>query len=117
MRMSDCSSEVGCSDLWVAIRQPHRVGVGPDITAQQRELVDASEAKSADTSTLAILWSTIGISALVVLVLGGIWLGVFTPTEGAGVGATLALVLALVRGMRRKEMIEAIISVDRKSVV
>src|SRR3546814_13723538 len=97
MRMSDCSSEVGCSDLWVAIRQPHRVGVGPDITAQQRELVEASEAKSADTSTLAILWSTIGISALVVLVLGGIWLGVFTPTEGAGVGATLALVLEIGR--------------------
>src|SRR3546814_4750258 len=37
------------------------------------------------------------------------------PTEGAGVGATLALVLALVRGMRRKEMIEAIISVGRTS--
>src|SRR3546814_4456718 len=38
--------------LWVAIRQPHRVGVGSGISAQQRERVEAREAKKADTSTL-----------------------------------------------------------------
>ena len=47
--------------------------------------------------------------------LGGIWLGAFTPTEGAGVGATLALILALLRGMRGKEMVEVILSVGKTS--
>jgi TRAP-type C4-dicarboxylate transport system permease large subunit len=51
----------------------------------------------------------------VALVLGGIWLGVFTPTEGAGVGATLALILALLRGMKPPEMMQAILSVGRTS--
>src|SRR3546814_4048717 len=31
--------------LWVAIRQPHRVGVGSDITAKHRKTVEASEAQ------------------------------------------------------------------------
>jgi TRAP-type C4-dicarboxylate transport system permease large subunit len=57
----------------------------------------------------------VGILALVILVLGGIWLGAFTPTEGAGVGATLALILAIARGMKMKEMLEAVISVGRTS--
>jgi C4-dicarboxylate transporter DctM subunit len=62
-----------------------------------------------------ILWSTVGILALVVIVLGGIWFGFFTPTEGAGVGATLALLLAIARGMRPREMLDAVVSVGRTS--
>ena len=50
---------------------------------------------------------------LIALVLGGIWLGFFTPTEGAGVGATFALILALLRGMKMYEMLAAILSVGR----
>jgi len=38
-----------------------------------------------------------GILGLFVLVIGGIYLGVFTATEAAGIGATGALVIALVR--------------------
>jgi TRAP-type C4-dicarboxylate transport system permease large subunit len=41
-----------------------------------------------------------GCLLLIGLVLGGIWFGVFTPTEGAGVGALLAFVLALAKGLR-----------------
>lgn len=37
-----------------------------------------------------------GIAALAVMVIGGIYLGVFTPTEAAGVGAFGAFVMALV---------------------
>jgi len=51
----------------------------------------------------------------VLLVLGGIWFGFFTPTEGAGVGATLALLLAIARGMKPREMVQAVISVGRTS--
>jgi C4-dicarboxylate transporter, DctM subunit len=100
--------------VWVAKTQPHRVGEGPNLPAAQAQarLVNQSAAQESLTT---ILWSTLGIIMLVVLVLGGIWLGAFTPTEGAGVGATLALLLALLRGMRGKEMFEVILSVGKTS--
>lgn len=100
--------------IWVAKTQPHRVGEGNHLPpAQQAERDLQAEHVEQDLST--ILWSTIGIICLVVLVLGGIWLGAFTPTEGAGVGATLALILAILRGMRPNEMLQAVISVGRTS--
>ncbi len=100
--------------VWVAKTQPHRVGEGPNLPVEQAAAREAN-AQQEEESLTTILWSTLGILALVVLVLGGIWLGAFTPTEGAGVGATLALLLALARGMRGKEMMEAIVSVGRTS--
>ncbi|MEO6408101.1 MAG: TRAP transporter large permease [Burkholderiaceae bacterium] len=100
--------------VWVAKTQPHRVGEGVDLPASQHA-ARLANADASDVPLRTILWSTVGILALVVLVLGGIWLGAFTPTEGAGVGATLALLLALARGMRGKEMVEAILSVGRTS--
>ncbi len=100
--------------LWVARTQPHRVGEGPNLPAAQARARDENEGAE-QASLTTILWSTLGILCLVVLVLGGIWLGAFTPTEGAGVGATLALLLALARGMRGKAMMEAIVSVGRTS--
>ncbi len=100
--------------LWVAKTQPHRVGEGHNLPqAQQQARAALDEAPVQDLRT--ILWSTVGILALVFIVLGGIWFGFFTPTEGAGVGATLALLLALVRGMKPHEMLQAIISVGRTS--
>ncbi len=117
--------------VWVARTQPHRVGEGrgaagalpPNMQlAQQPAAIEAlrrAQPLPVDLTTEAdlrkILISTFGIIALVVTVLGGIWFGFFTPTEGAGVGATLALILALTRGMRMKEMIQAVISVGRTS--
>ena len=47
--------------------------------------------------------------------LGGIWFGLFSPTEGAGVGALLGLILAIIKGMRYKEIIDSILSVGRTS--
>jgi len=100
--------------LWVAQTQPHRVGEGPNLPEVQRRAragLDAEPVQDLRT----ILWSTVGILALVVIVLGGIWFGFFTPTEGAGVGATLALLLAVARGMKPHEMFAAVISVGRTS--
>jgi len=59
--------------------------------------------------------STLLVLALVAATLGGIWLGFFTPTEGAGVGSALALLIALWKGMRAKELFEVILSVGRTS--
>jgi TRAP-type C4-dicarboxylate transport system permease large subunit len=62
------------------------------------------------------LWtSTLGIVLVVVTVLGGIWLGFFTPTEGAGAGAFIALVLGIVKGLRLREIIQCVLSVGRTS--
>jgi tripartite ATP-independent transporter DctM subunit len=62
------------------------------------------------------LWtSTLGIALVVVTVLGGIWLGFFTPTEGAGAGAFIALVLGIVKGLRLREIIQCVLSVGRTS--
>jgi len=62
-----------------------------------------------------VFWSTMAVLTLVFGTLGGIWFGLFTPTEGAGVGAALALVLAIAKGMRLKEMFEVVLSVGRTS--
>ena len=47
--------------------------------------------------------------------LGGIWFGVFTPTEGAGAGAFIGLVMAILKGMRLRGIIDSILSVGRTS--
>ena len=100
---------------WVAYRQPHRVGEGFKPAPMQTISADGQSVDVPEADMRTILWSTVGIVALIVIVLGGIWFGFFTPTEGAGVGATLALVLAISRGMRMKEMLEAVVSVGRTS--
>jgi tripartite ATP-independent transporter DctM subunit len=104
--------------LWVAKTQPHRVGEGLRGEAAARVEAAAPGPVTqmySEPALRTILWSTAGIIALVLLVLGGIWFGFFTPTEGAGVGATLALLLAIARGMKPREMVQAIISVGRTS--
>ena len=58
---------------------------------------------------------SIGVTSLIVAVLGGIWFGLFTPTEAAGIGALLALVLSLVKGMRIKGIAEAVWETGRTS--
>ncbi len=100
--------------IWVAKTDPARVGEGDNLPAAQQAARDAT-AQIEETDLRTILWSTLGILALVFLVLGGIWLGAFTPTEGAGVGATLALILALMRGMKPPEIMQVILSVGRTS--
>ncbi|MGI9484566.1 MAG: TRAP transporter large permease [Geminicoccaceae bacterium] len=50
----------------------------------------------------------LGILFLIMLVIGGIWGGLFTPTEAAGFGALGALLIGVIKGMRGKEIIEAI---------
>ncbi len=62
---------------------------------------------------MQLLGAVLGLFGIVASILGGIWLGLFTPTEGAGAGAALALGLAVLRGMRWREFAEAIFSVGR----
>ncbi len=68
-----------------------------------------------DAELRRTLISTALVLTLVATVLGGIWLGFFTPTEGAGVGAVVALIIALLKGMRTREIFDVVLSVGRTS--
>jgi len=108
--------------LGVAILRPEVVGAGrasaavapaaPENTAHPAP----SPADPLEAVDRFSLWtSTLGIVLVVVTVLGGIWLGFFTPTEGAGAGAFIALILGIVKGMRVREIIQCVLSVGRTS--
>jgi len=92
----------------MALFRPSWVGSGVDSRSQ--------ESSPDDQVTLAaFLTSIAGILAVIVAVLGGIWFGIFTPTEGAGAGAFIGLVLGVVKGMRYRGIIDSILSVGRTS--
>lgn len=57
----------------------------------------------------------VGVIALIIVVLGGIWFGAFTPTEAAGVGVLFAVVLALFKGVGLRELGDAVLEAGRIS--
>ncbi|MEL0012378.1 MAG: TRAP transporter large permease [Alphaproteobacteria bacterium] len=91
----------------MAVLKPQVVGggVAPVQAVEEEE----------EVSTTQFFISLSGIIAVIVAVLGGIWFGVFSPTEGAGAGAFIGLVLALLKGLRWRDFIDAILSVGRTS--
>ncbi len=89
-----------------AYLRPSLVGGGVDIGA-------VAGIEEVPLSAVAVSFG--GILAVILAVLGGIWFGVFTPTEGAGAGALIGLVLGVMKGMRYKDIIESILSVGRTS--
>lgn len=89
----------------------------PELAGEGKK--DAQRARTAPTvdeynaSTGQVLFSIAGMVFIIAGVLGGIWFGLFTPTEGAGAGAALALFFAIAKGMRKKQLFEAIFSVGK----
>jgi len=63
--------------------------------------VSASQRRSELLSGIAIL-------GLIAIVIGGIWGGFLTPTEAAGFGALGAFIVGILKGMRGKEILDAI---------
>ncbi|MCZ6510446.1 MAG: TRAP transporter large permease subunit [Alphaproteobacteria bacterium] len=102
----------------MALLKPDLVGAGaaPQETAQAvgADVVPGSD-EDDEVSTAQFLISLLGIIAVIVAVLGGIWFGFFSPTEGAGAGAFIGLILALIKGMRYRGFIDSILSVGRTS--
>jgi len=66
-------------------------------------------------SVSSLFASALGFVSIVVFALGGIWLGFLTPTEGAGIGALIALILGLVKGMRWRDIQLAVLETGRAS--
>jgi C4-dicarboxylate transporter DctM subunit len=104
--------------LVVAIVQPHKVGAADGqgravstVGAAQVGVID----DDAESSPMQAWGSGLGIALVVIAVLGGIWFGVFTPTEGAGAGAFIGLVMAILKGMRWRGIVDSILSVGRTS--
>jgi C4-dicarboxylate transporter DctM subunit len=66
---------------------------------------------------LKITWGALPDLSLPVIVLGGIYLGVYTPTEAAGVGVVLALLLTvgLRRSLRLSDLPDVMLHATRNS--
>jgi C4-dicarboxylate transporter, DctM subunit len=97
--------------LAIAMLRPSLVGANKEIGESHTLPVDSSPTPSATQ-----VWSSVfGIIFVVTAVLGGIWFGVFTPTEGAGAGAFIGLIMGIAKGMRAREIVDAILSVGRTS--
>lgn len=60
-----------------------------------------------DRKPVQLLAGTIPIAVLIIGVIGGIWLGWFTPTEAAAVGAFGALLIAGLYSMRREGLVNS----------
>ena len=95
---------------YVAFTSPATVG-----EARAPATALAQAAPDEDLHIEGALISTLLVIGLVIGVLCGIWMGAFTPTEGAGVGAAAGLLLAIVKGLRWKEIVEVVVSVGRTS--
>ncbi len=96
----------------VAIFRPEMVGEGKR-HVDPGELDPTLDSTRAKLPPIQFATSMVGVIGIVAAVLGGIWFGVFTPTEGAGAGAALALILALLKGMNWRGFIDAIYSVGK----
>ena len=99
-----------CYVLVSAVARPALVGGG-----REAELSAASSDDESSASRWQTWTSGLGILSVIIAVLGGIWFGVFTPTEGAGAGALIGLIMAFAKGMRYRGAIESILSVGRTS--
>jgi len=94
-----------------ALLRPAAVGIGSGI----EETAGKSGSDDEEVSTPQFLVSLVGIILVIVAVLGGIWFGIFTPTEAAGAGALIGLALGIIKGMRFRDIINSILSVGRTS--
>lgn len=99
--------------IGISILRPETVGIKPK--TDDPADATANDVIEDEVSTTQFLISLAGISVVIVAVLGGIWFGIFTPTEGAGAGALIGLVLGIIKGMRFRDIIDSILLVGRTS--
>ena len=98
-----------------AIIKPELVGGRSRAEVIANPLSAAATAAPAEEPIGRLLASTSLVVVLVLGVLGAIWFGVCTPTEGAGVGAVGALVLAVIKGIKPREVWQVVLDVGRTS--
>lgn len=78
----------------------------PELAGREKNSMGKIVAKAVEdddnTQFLIVFLKALPIFVIVILVLGGIWGGFFTPTEASAVGALSTLILSVARGMRLK---------------
>ncbi|TGG93375.1 TRAP transporter large permease [Natronospirillum operosum] len=106
-------TEQSVGDMFIAGIVPGLIGLGLYLlTIAIVVAIKPSLATPGDPTTLKE--KLVGLKGLVpftgifVLIIGGIYTGLFTPTEAASVGAFGALLIALYRGMRLREFVAAV---------
>ena len=82
----------------------------PDIAPSIKSISSDDEKEVSFTKTAI---GGFGIIFLILLVLGGIWRGFFTPTEAAGFGVIGGIVIAMIKGLTLKDFIQAIIDAGK----
>jgi len=97
----------------MALLKPEVVGEGINSSSEIDKQLNKNEKN--EVSIPQFLISLAGILFVILAVLGGILSGFFTPTEGAGAGAVIGLTLGIIKGMRFRDIIDAILSVGRTS--
>ena len=100
------------SPSWSAKRAPSRLPapLGADVAG-----APAAPPIEDEEPIGAMLASTVLVIVLILGTLGAIWLGLCTPTEGAGVGAVGALILAVIKGIKPREVWQVVLDVGRTS--
>ena len=100
-----------CYCIVLALLKPELFGEG------KRSIDGALSRAEIDTTPIdaGIIVGTAGTVILILVVLGGIWTGLFTPTEASGIGALIALVLAVIKGLKWKDVLDAISETGRTS--
>lgn len=106
-------TEQSVGDMFIAGIMPGLLGLGLYMVAiavtvaLKPELATPGEATNL-REKLAGLKGLVPFGAIFALIIGGIYGGIFTPTEAASVGAAGALVIALFRGMGWQDFVDAI---------
>ena len=105
----------------VTLIRPDLVGQGNGQGQSVPDDADAvAEHGSASTrpepTSLDMTISLTGLLAIMIGALGGIWVGFFTPTEGAGIGALIALVVGIAKGMRWPAIYETVLLAARTAI-
>jgi len=106
--------------LWVvllAIWRPEVAGEGrPAVVSRSLGAAATTSGATApqEEEPLLPLLASAGLAVLLVVgVLGSIWFGLATPTEGAAVGAVGSMIVALIKGIRPREVWQVILDVGR----
>jgi tripartite ATP-independent transporter DctM subunit len=101
--------------LWclaLALARPELFGEGK---AKIDQWAGGGRAALEESIDRDVIVGAVGAAVLILVVLGGIWGGLFTPTEASGIGAILSLVLALVKRLSWSDILEAISETGRTS--
>ena len=96
----------------VSILRPSVVGEGD----RSSSISPPARVNPEDDEKARNAWGAmLGLLVIVIGSLGGIWAGIFTPTEGAGVGALLALGMGVVRGLGVRDIYDGILAVGKSA--